>query len=322
MAFYYPHHVNAQLGPSAILPATQFYTDADLAHSNPELPLKGHAGTFTVVHYDLWHRAMANLGEANRYMVKFLFCRMSEPSTPAWNHSQPPWKEDHNQTPPHNLCNFVWQWNQGKKTQSQNVTAPLDITALTSGNQAQRLQAAYALGPNNDRIINQLLETLHQESTTSLENNLASNHTNPSQLFSAVALSAQGEAAVAGLTDTLNSPDWWLRAASAAALGDIGSAAAAAAPALTAVLDDESKWVRRNAAEALGFIGQADAAIPQLAVQLNSDPWPRTRHNAALALGRLGTPTATAIKALRNASKDENYYTSHVASSVLNHLVN
>ena len=48
------------------------------AQQREELALCGAAGTVTIVHYDLWHRAMANTSARARYMVKFLFTRMSE----------------------------------------------------------------------------------------------------------------------------------------------------------------------------------------------------------------------------------------------------
>ena len=79
MAFYYPQDVTMEMGPTAILPASQYYDSAEQAHRRAELPLCGSSGTVTVVHYDLWHRAMANVSDRHRYMVKFLFTRMSEP---------------------------------------------------------------------------------------------------------------------------------------------------------------------------------------------------------------------------------------------------
>jgi hypothetical protein len=321
MGLYYPHDVDATLGPSAILPATQFYTDTNLAHAAAEHPLAGKAGTFTLVHYDLWHRATPNLGEAKRYMMKFLFCRMSEPRSPAWNHSGASWQESDGQYPPDNLCDFVWQWNKGQSPQTASqAVSTLDTTALTSGTQVDRLKAAYVLGQSGPQAIPQLMEAMLDESADSLQTNLESSHTNPSQLFSAVALSAQGEAAVPALADALQSQDWWMRAASAAVLGDIGTQAAAAVPALTAILEDGSEWVRRNAAEAIGFIGQGEMAVPGLMAQLANDSWPRTRHNAALALGRLGTKAPGAIDVLRHAQEDENYYTSHLSGAVLKRL--
>ena len=64
MAFYYPQDVTAEMGPTAIQPTTQYCMTSQ--SEAPTLPLCGSAGTVTIVHYELWHRATANLSAVAR----------------------------------------------------------------------------------------------------------------------------------------------------------------------------------------------------------------------------------------------------------------
>ena len=109
MAFYYPQDVPRELGPTAILPASQYYESGDQAHQRDELPLCGAAGTVTVVHYDLWHREMAATSGRHRYMVKFLFTRMSEPRAAAWDHRAAAF-DTADDDPPAALRRRMWDW--------------------------------------------------------------------------------------------------------------------------------------------------------------------------------------------------------------------
>ena len=91
MGFYYPQDTTEDMGPTAILPGTQYYETHESAHSQPELALCGEAGTVALVHYDLWHRAMPNQSDKKRHMLKFLFTRLDEPKAPSWNSANSTW---------------------------------------------------------------------------------------------------------------------------------------------------------------------------------------------------------------------------------------
>ena len=91
MAFYYPQDVTEDMGSTAVLPGSQYYETGESAHQQPDLALTGEAGTVTIVHYDLWHRAMPNQSDKKRYMLKFLFIRLDEPQTPAWKNNTADW---------------------------------------------------------------------------------------------------------------------------------------------------------------------------------------------------------------------------------------
>ena len=309
MAFYYPQDVSLDMGPTAILPATQYYNSSEQAYEREELPLCGRAGTVTIVHYDLWHRAMPNASDRDRFMVKFLFTRMGEPRAPSWDHRDGTWQAE-GTDPPTDLCRRAWDWMRGTDGTAAPTAVSLDELrrALEAEAEAERLRTVYALAARGEEAMPVLLNALCSEAKVRLEANLANAHTNPSQLDAVFALSAVGRPAVPHMVELLGENDWWLRAAAADVLGDLGTTASDTVPHLTRVLDDEAEWVRRNAVEALGNIGPAATeAMPALSRRLqDSESW--IRHNAALALAKIG-PTATeAVPALRKNIDDEDRY--------------
>ena len=321
MAFYYPQDVSLDMGPTAILPATQYYNSSEQAYEREELPLCGRAGTVTIVHYDLWHRAMPNASDRDRFMVKFLFTRMGEPRAPSWDHRDGSWQAE-GTDPPTELCRRAWDWMRGTDGSTSPTATSLDELrrALDAEAEAERLRTVYALAARGEEAMPILLNALCSEAKVRLETNLANAHTNPSQLDAVFALSAVGRPAVPHMVELLDEKDWWLRAAAADVLGDLGTTASDTVPHLTRVLDDEAEWVRRNAVEALGNIGPAAAeAVPALSRRLqDSESW--IRHNAALALAKIG-PTATeAVPALRKNIDDEDRYARANAAMALERI--
>ena len=321
MAFYYPQDVSLDMGPTAILPATQYYNSSEQAYEREELPLCGRAETVTIVHYDLWHRAMPNASDRDRFMVKFLFTRMGEPRAPSWDHRDGSWQAE-GTDPPTELCRRAWDWMRGTDGSTSPTATSLDELrrALDAEAEAERLRTVYALAARGEEAMPILLNALCSEAKVRLETNLANAHTNPSQLDAVFALSAVGRPAVPHMVELLDEKDWWLRAAAADVLGDLGTTASDTVPHLTRVLDDEAEWVRRNAVEALGNIGPAAAeAVPALSRRLqDSESW--IRHNAALALAKIG-PTATeAVPALRKNIDDEDRYARANAAMALERI--
>ena len=321
MAFYYPQDVSLDMGPTAILPATQYYNSSEQAYEREELPLCGRAGTVTIVHYDLWHRAMPNASDRDRFMVKFLFTRMGEPRAPSWDYRDGTWQAE-GTDPPTELCRRAWDWMRGTDGSTAPTAVSLDELrrALEAEAEAERLRTVYALAARGEEAMPVLLNALCSEAKVRLKANLANAHTNPSQLDAVFALSAVGRPAVPHMVELLDGNDWWLRAAAADVLGDLGTTASDTVPHLTRVLDDEAEWVRRNAVEALGNIGPAAAeVVPALSRRLqDSESW--IRHNAALALAKIG-PTATeAVPALRKNIDDEDRYARANAAMALERI--
>jgi Phytanoyl-CoA dioxygenase (PhyH) len=91
LAMYYPQDVTPDMGPTVLLPGTHFRnapTDrmATYANFREQVVLTVKAGTVAITHYDIWHAASANRSDRTRYMLKFLFSRAGEPTTPGWDH--------------------------------------------------------------------------------------------------------------------------------------------------------------------------------------------------------------------------------------------
>ena len=328
MAFYYPQDVTEDMGPTAIQPTTQYYmTPSEAA---PGLSICGEAGTVTIVHYELWHRATENRSNKIRFMLKFLFCRTEEPQQPSWNAEKPNWAP--NQTAPvehQAIWEHLWKWYYGAQNGEMNPTAASssnDLSklmcvlqdGLNDENEATRLNAAYALGSLGEPAIPTLIKALQKESKVAWNRNLdRGDFTNPSQLDTIYGLAAVGEPAVPVLTEALGDTDWWTRAGAAAALGCMGEPAHGAVPTLVEALKDDSEWVRRNAADTLGNIGPlAQSAVPALIEALGDDRpvsrWSLSdsplRENAMIALAKMGKLPQSVTPMLKEALQDENEY--------------
>ncbi|MDA0334994.1 MAG: HEAT repeat domain-containing protein [bacterium] len=321
LAFYYPQDVDANRGPSAIVPATQYLTRSDRPAAADELPLQGRAGTVTIVHYDLWHRAMANVGTQDRFMVKFLFTRVCEPREPSWCHDGTPWPSTGRADDV--LCASLWDWICGAAVDGgpvARVSGPDDglvedlVEGLGSSDESERHRAAYRLGGMDASGAEALLAALRLEGQQRLQPNIERAHTNPVQFDAAYGLTAAGVVAVPALTKLLADEIWWLRASAADVLGDIGLYTEEGVQALTTSLKDPSEWVRRNAVEALGNIGPpAGCARNALALCL-ADPDDAVRYNAALALAKITSGDRVALQA---AQCDSNRYVRELATEAL-----
>ena len=112
LALYYPTDITADMGPTIIVPGTQFRnapTDRMAHYSNirGQIPLTVKAGTVALTHYDLWHATSANTSKQNRHMIKFLFRRTRHNDKPSWNHD------------PKNT-NKATNWNSRAKAEDPN----------------------------------------------------------------------------------------------------------------------------------------------------------------------------------------------------------
>ena len=336
MAFYYPQDSPLEIGPSAVLPGTQYYDTRITKDNDGELALSGEAGTLTIIHFDLWHRAMANLTDKTRYMMKFQFVRMDAPQQPEWNVTDPHWKSGgvDSATPTHQgTWRHVWNWiageSNGQATQTVNGNLTKHITELSdddgavrsraaddlgmldeSGAEAiphliqalcdtyepVRLNAAYALGSIGAPAVPELIETL------SVEDQIM-------RRMAAYALAAVGEPAVPALSEALQHTEDAVRIEATYALAQICSPAESAISALMERTKDECVEVRRYLPEAFGGLGPVAApAVPVLADMLASDEDGHARFEAALALAQIGPAASDAIPVLANAFSDENRY--------------
>ena len=318
MAFYYPQDTTEDMGPTAVLPGTQYYDTHETAHSQPELSLCGKAGTLTIVHYDLWHRAMPNHSQKKRYMVKFLFIRLEDPQEPSWDNDQARWQSSYNGNSDNRhqfMWSKFWNWYRGKQNGAiediestrENISKLIKTLQDKNQDEALRLEAAYVLGTIGPSVVPTLIEMLRDDSED------VSHH-------ATFALGASGGSAVPALIIALDDTDESVRANAAFALGDIGRSAQEAAPKLTQLLNDASEWVRRHASEALGTIGHPSEETVSALTLLLQDEHYWIRDNAARALAKMGISAESAIPALIPVLNDENRYVRFHAALALKQI--
>ncbi len=340
MAFYYPQDTPIEIGPSAILSGTQYYSHRITETNDGEVALYGEAGTVSIIHFDLWHRAMANQTDKVRYMMKFQFIRLDEPEEPEWNVKDAKWNPEgldiggnpaalkHETTWRH-----VWNWMAGDSNDNGakhiNSNLALHIEALSNEDPAVRSDAADALG---------LLGESAADAVPMLSNALSDDH-EPVRLNAAYALGAMGEPAVSALIDKLHDENgttqrmaaYGLAAAGAPAvtalckalehkndevrhqatyaLAQIGSDAEPAVSVLMEHFDDSKVEVRRYIPEAFGAIGpNAAPAVPLLIDRLANDEDVQVRFESALALAQIGPTSSDAIPVLQESLSDKNRY--------------
>ncbi len=340
MAFYYPQDTPVEIGPSAILSGTQYYSHRITETNDGEVALYGEAGTVSIIHFDLWHRAMANQTDKVRYMMKFQFIRLDEPEEPEWNVQDPEWNSEgldiadnpaalkHETTWRH-----VWNWMSGKSNgngvQKANGNLTTHIEALSNEDPSVRSDAADALG---------MLGESAADAIPLLSDALSDDH-EPVRLNAAYAIGAMGEPAVSALIDKLHEENGTVQRMAAYGLAAVGAPAVSslcealehendevrhqatyalaqigsdAEPAVSVLMkhsDDSKVEVRRYVPEAFGAIGpNAAPAVPVLIDRLANDEDVQVRFESALALAQIGPASSDAIPVLKESLSDKNRY--------------
>jgi HEAT repeat protein len=349
MVFYYPHDVTEEMGPTSILPGTQFYQEESHDPDNAERLLCGKAGTATVVNFDIWHRATANRSPQRRYMLKFIFARMEEPSGPSWRAENPEWLPPRNGVSPDKhevVWRSVWNWHHGKgavmpEAASADVSALAEnLRLLNAGSVSERRQAANRLGllgPQAEEAIPALAAALRDaDEPLRLNAGYALGAigaaaipalreevrigTEESRRHASCGLSLIGKAAVPALLSLAEEEDWRVRSAAVDALGEIGPATPEVVPALDRALGDPSDWVRRHAADARGTIGKSAIGSVSALARTLTDAQPYVRINAATALAKIGPEAEEAVPALIAALDDPDRYTRAFAAIALRRI--
>ena len=305
MAFYYPQDTTLELGPTTVVPGSQYYNREPDSEVGEEIPLCGAAGTVTILHYDLWHRRSEKTGHGQRFMFKFLFARMGEPASPAWDSQAPGWSETDDRRDP--MWKAMWEWSAGSRgngSSGQGGEAGELAARLADANETTCFQAAYSLAAMGAPAVPELIASL-----SSGDEGLRRN--------AGYGLAAAGPAAVPALEEAARAERPETRAAAVDALGDMGLPAAPAVATMQAALKDEEDEVRTGAAYALGNVGEAaEAAIPSLVDALD-DPGDWVVRHSLLALAKLGPRAAEVVPRVARCLHHDNRYVRGKAALVL-----
>ena len=270
---YYPQDTPVELGPTHVIPGTQYHSALTKEDRKRAIPVFGRAGTVSITHFDVGHAAGVSLLNQPRHMIKFVYMRLSEPTAPSWDCRSRKWRRPRNVEAPYDLnvaWAHVWDWMAGKRDRYESL-----------GN-GRRCASADAISrlieelPRNRRLPVRLeaIRKLAWErsgaaaAVPALLKVLNVDH-QAVRIAATYALGAIGESVVGPLVDRLEESGrledahavprpWDERATSmqdeAHALGAIG---APAVRALTELLECEFEWTRINAAFALGEMDSA-----------------------------------------------------------------
>lgn len=319
MIMYFPQDTPIELGPTGVFPGTQNYETRTFTKDEveDEVLASGEAGTFALIHYDIWHRSTPNLLGQPRYMLKFEFMRTTYPTRPSWDHHDAEWVLPETLNTPiarHDmLWKEMWNWLSGEigslsgtlSDDSESISAL--VTQLQGEYEPLALNAAYELACRGGKGVNALLQALHHEEVTVSR-------------IAAYGLSVSGRGAIEGLTASLDSdrPDTVTHAAFA--LGELGYFASEAVTKLVSLLDHPSERVRREIVESLGMIGTpVDEVISGLVRGLQDDDV-QVRFMAGLAFTRLGSAGAPAVPHLEDVLDDDNRYVRAHALEALRYI--
>lgn len=275
MILYYTHDITEDLGPTAIMPGTQYY-EKFLGDRGETLLPTGKAGTMVLIHFDLWHKASLNVSELDRYMLKFQFLRLSAPTSPSWNHQSSEMIVPEGTPAIHmSLWQDVWDWLRGEHRSKQDDTTMTEerLLALRQELEAEEmtaLNAAYELGQLGTQGISKLIAAITEGSNLEAER-------------AAYGLQSAGIAAIPELLHVVTHTDEKRRALAVFVLGMIGSSEGDVVSSLIASLQDQSDWVLRNAVESLGMLKHADhQVVSAIAKVLNDSLLGETETDSAL----------------------------------------
>ena len=310
VTFYYPQNTPTEMGPTGVVPGSQCRNVIPEESYKSELPLSGSVGRVVIANYDIVHRGMPNMTDNNRYMIKFLFNRISEPIGPTWDHSESKWPSTNDVLDP--MWSHLWDWLRADTTKFSSSFIDDPISTIKGDNEDAALAAAYSMSPRDTHYITPLINILTDGSAkTWLESvnefNKPPGITTPS-VHASYALSVIGEPALMELIDVLENSDENERILAAQTLADMGLRAKEAVPALCKAIKDQSKDVRAQAAEGLGQISQGTGdAIPSL-IDALGDSSEDVRRNVTKSIIQLSDKAGDAVSALSKVLNDTNRY--------------
>ena len=296
--FYFPQDTPTALGPTRVIPGSQYYdhlTEADYPFAFVPKDLK--AGSCMLTSIDIDHAGMSNLTDQTRNMVKFNFMRTQNPGGPSWEGGLNKWRNPEKYLGRHKheaLWSFMWDWLRGheEKRFCPSIDVEECISGLNSSDQQQRLHCIYTLGALGEPAVEPLIASLQKFEGRNLMQpldllkNTKGVFEPVGDIFErrwgigaytvqdeALALGCLGSLAVDHLIGLLNSNDSWIVINAAFALGEIGSAAGSSVPMLASLLRHSDPHVVKAILEALACIGcNTVSALPELTRLLYATP--------------------------------------------------
>lgn len=319
MIMYFPQDTPIELGPTAVMPGTHNY-DSRVFQSDDmedERLASGKAGTFALIHYDIWHRATSNLKGMPRFMLKFEFTRTQAPEFPTWNCFNKDWEKSSFVYTPFGQHDVMWKetwnWLSGQigslaetESDDEKIINQL-VSTLENECEPDALNATYDLARRGRRGIEALLQGLHH------------NNIEVSRL-STYGLSVSNEQAIDGLIVALQSDREETVLHAVFALGEYRHLAKKAAPDLIKLIQRPSELIQRMVVESLGMIGKPFDEIVSALIDSLQNKDTHVRFMSALSLCRLGAEAEAAVPQLLLALDNENRYVRGHAAEALRYI--
>ncbi|MCY4529979.1 MAG: HEAT repeat domain-containing protein [Chloroflexi bacterium] len=325
VTFYYPQDTPLEMGPTGVVPGTQYTNVIPEDSYDREIGAAGDAGRIVIANYDIVHRGMPNHTDRKRYMVKFLFNRMGEPTAPSWDNKDAEWGDEGGEYS--GLLSHAWDWFRADTNggHSANGASVEDlITALSGDSEHAAFDATYTLSDIGEPAVGPLIDAMRSGSADNWYNDKDRLRRIPGQMEQAAnasyALAAMGGHAVPALVDSMTTSEEWDKALAAETLGDIGLEGRDAVQPLTEASRDIHPAVRGQAVEALGQVAQGTSdAVPAL-IDALSDEDETVRRNSALAIAKLGPTAVEAVESLSALLNDPNRYVLGNAAEALKRI--
>ncbi|OXM83803.1 HEAT repeat domain-containing protein [Paenibacillus rigui] len=320
MIMYFPQDTPVELGPTGVMPGTQNYESRTFVddEAEGEAVASGKAGTFALIHYDIWHRSTPNILGKPRFMLKFEFMRTQAPTAPSWDCVDPQWRQpvsySSNMIEHEAMWKETWNWLSG---QVGSLAGTVDADAahvqqlsaqLEDAFEPNAINAAYGLAGMGDAGVQALLQGLRHEDVKVSRT-------------AAYGLSVAGAGAVAGLTAALGEERAETVVHAAFALGELREQAASAIPLLLNLLEPAAPAVvRQTVTEAIAMIGSPADSVVEGLIRCLHDEDVQVRFTAGLSLCRMGAAADAAVPALAEALEDDNRYVRGHAAEALHYI--
>ena len=147
IGFYFPHEVIAEMGPTRFLRASHFDNGPDLSRSIYQ-PEHVRAGTFFIAHFDIAHAGFPNVSNNDRFMLKFVFARTSQPMKPTWSNERERWSVSGEDLVDDGLyepaASFIWNRMRGQTNNERGTEISKSRLSNKEVPQEQRLRLIYS----------------------------------------------------------------------------------------------------------------------------------------------------------------------------------
>lgn len=129
IGFYFPHDTPLVMGPTRLQAGSYFWSRPQNSPQSVVVPDHVAAGTVMLVHFDMVHAGLSNCSGSDRFMLKFVFNRMSNPSAPTWKSDRSTWIAPAAQsaTAPADAWQYVWSWMRGDASRPKTEANPNDL---------------------------------------------------------------------------------------------------------------------------------------------------------------------------------------------------